>query len=176
MKKWMIIFILILSIQLVLGDIISINSGGSENIVILPEKHLNGFLFGEAEIGISGGGGGITPELIAKQLGIELNLKVCNITYPYYIEGAEYYKIPEIQEKLEEINITLKWTEVRIYLDNWALLCSQILEKVKEEELVKEKNYWWIFFIVLGLFVLWELTLNKKKSIIYLRKKLKRKK
>ena len=68
-------FFLVSLFSLVSADIISINSAGGQNIVVLSNEIVQGFFFGEipSEVSADGGGGdarGVLPEL-------------CNETFNY---------------------------------------------------------------------------------------------
>ena len=123
MKKLFVFLLLCIFIPLVQADLISINSGGSENIIVNPGANIDGFFLGSvcgdgvcnsdetcltcpADCGVcttpddgTGGGGGsgggtTTPEIVVEPMEINIKLAVnTNREYEIEVENLEDYRI-----------------------------------------------------------------------------------
>jgi len=78
----------------------------------------------------SGSGG--SSKITAGNLGISLNSTLCELTY----EPAKTLDYSIITDMIEEHNLTVPWTEVRLYIDNWQSICSDLLNLSLMENLV----------------------------------------
>ena len=133
-KKLTFIFLLFL-ISFASADVISINSGGSDNIIINPDQYIEGFFSqipGEVDEAPQGAGGGISPLLK------ELNETVCFKTYDYLLDyGTDYTKISILQKDLEEINISVNYVKLRDeYINSFQGGCSELINRTLKPEFV----------------------------------------
>jgi len=140
LKKKLIFLLILLIIPLVsaLDEQTIIGRGGDEELIIdwLGDEEL--FFMGTIEVsGGGGGGGGITSKVLGKSLGLEnISIVLCNLTYNSADRDLnKYIEIEEIQTSF--LNITNKsasWTTVRLYIDNWQGLCSDLLNRSLNED------------------------------------------
>lgn len=123
--------------SMVSADIISINSGGDGQIVIIPNEIIDGFFFGEIpDDGIIGGGsGGRTVKPILEKIDEAL----CRETF-IYIEENGQENFTEINNLIlnakEKTNITYTFEQVKEYIENWQFFCSDKINRTLNEEFV----------------------------------------
>jgi len=133
-KKNLLCFFFLFLISFASADVISINSGGSNEVIINPNQYIEGF-FSQIPSGEEvpqGGGGGISP--IFKRL----NETVCFKTYDYLLDyGTDYTKISILQKNLEDINISVNYVKLRDeYINSFQGGCSELINRTLKPEFV----------------------------------------
>lgn len=128
MKKVLFLIVILISLTFVKGDILSINSGGSNELCINPSGEIENCFFGSIQQGpiiiIPGGnpGGGGSVIIYRNQLSSWL----CGITYDYAKIGLNNFT---------EIGNFSRDT-VELYTNNWQLICSDLINKSLEEDFI----------------------------------------
>lgn len=140
--KLLIIGLLFIIIPFVRADIISFNSAGSEEIVLISNELIEGFFFGiPEEVVVLGGGGG--GSIFGDPSGTDGVL--CNYTYNYVLTNKDYSNTSNLDDIIRNVrfieNKTYTEAQVKRYIDNWQLFCSNLLKKsLKEDFVCSEAN------------------------------------
>lgn len=128
--------IIFLIIPLSSADIISINSGGNNEFVVLANPFIEQYFFtnGSTEFHAGGGGGGTSYGDPSKPT----NLLLCEKTYDFLNDyGNSTGKITSLLNEIQqEENVTIDFMEARTYINNWQSYCSVELNRSLQEDFV----------------------------------------
>jgi hypothetical protein len=132
-KQIILILLIVLALPLVNADVISINSAGDTEIVLIPNELIEGFFFSNLTLPESHGAGGTGRDPFLDTIDSFL----CNETYFYIQEHPEQPDYSGIYDLIDDIesreNITYSWTEIRDYIDHWQYYCSDALKRTLME-------------------------------------------
>lgn len=171
-KLQLLILFLLINISFISADLISINSGGSDNLIINPSMYIEDFFLSYSNISVEGEivtisvGGGGGENIILKY---KISSLLCNLTYNSSLKNqTKYQDIYDIMVSYKNLtgNET-SFTEVKIYIDNWKELCAKSKE-ITIIEKIKEKKNFWLIFILIFIIVLLLIAISKKNKIIAL--------
>jgi len=132
LNELIILFSIILFSAIGSAGIISVHSGGDSNLVTIPNEVVEGFYFGQIPPAVGpGGGGGGGPRVI-------LDLLLCNETYNYinlYDTNLSFVGdfILDIKNRK---NITFEKIRVINFIENWQIICNDVMNRTLEEDLV----------------------------------------
>jgi|GEM_PF-5151239 len=128
----------------------SLNNRGNSSVRLLDTR------LGEGHPEGGGGGGGGSASY--PYVGI-INETACNLTYEYLLKnGQVYYFIDELKLKN---NLTEDWTTIKYYIDDWQLICSNLINRTLKPKIVCDSIY---FFILNNSYNFTTIDLNNLKN------------